>query len=1662
MTAPAASFMIHPFDTNDRNNVNQRWLQYAAFLNVYFSNANITDDNVKKQQLQLYGGPTLANLIERKTTKTTYKEIVEEVATLLKPSSNSTNATTEFRRLTQFEGEQFSSFVDRVTDAAEPCEFADAAAEISFQLYTGARSLQFKRRYIEAQHTNKKRPTKNEAIAFGLIEEATARDLLGQMQPDAAVLIANINTTNTQPSQQQQQQPNDYSQRQRPPRDELFRQHQRSDRCFSCGQDDVWPHKPRESCPAYDKRCSLCGLLGHYTRCCRKQTNRQHDNDWRRHRQPPTQLDYHRQPAPQYNHQHAQPHEAPRYQQPFQQQQYPTHHTSYQQPHQQQFQQFSPPRQRHPSPPPANMHNFQPRRHNSAHTNTIIEYANDDHDAEQGWTEPTYTANVNMVRSSLANSFMPLITLLICGSQVDMNIDTGSQVNIIDEDTFRRLANKPELQHATTTLYGYNSTTPISTLGQFTSSVRASQTNNEANLRFIVTQGSAGNLLTYRSATQLNAIGRIGNITEERASTNDTSSTPADNSTRHDNKAFEIVKNKFPDLFTGQVGCFNQYSVQLHIDTSIAPVREPMRTVAIPLRKAVTKELQSMLDQDIIEPAHGPTPWVSAICPVPKANGEVRITIDGRAANRAIQRARYIMPTLDDLIVALNGATHFSRLDMKAGYHQIVIDKHSRYITTFATHMGLFQYKRLNMGISSSSELFQRIIANTINGIPGSLNFSDDIIVFGSNKEDHDNNLHQVLNTLSRVGLTLNPNKCLFAVTELDFYGMHFSEKGMSIQQQKIKALQDATPPKTQSEVRSLLGLAKYCTRQIPNLATICDPLAELTRAKTPFEWSEVHDKAFNTLKAALTNDAVAYFRDDWNTVLTVDASPVGLGAILSQEDPLDGSNTRVVQYASRSLSDTERRYHQIEKEALAVIWAMEHFHNYIYGRPLEVVSDNTTVVSVFSNPRSKPKARLENWSLRLQRYNYTIRHTPGSNNMADFMSRSPVSAPPTEPDEVEAFVNAIVDYALPTPINRHALRTATLADPILTQVKRLIKQLDNTAPTEYKRHINELTITEDGLVVKGNTVVPPVALRPKLVELAHHGHQGTTKTFSLLQRHVWWPHMDHMVTQHVQTCLPCSANTDTTHITPLKMSEMPEHPWSEVAVDFYGPLRSGHHLLVVVDECSRYPVVRKVTSTAANNVLPVLDEIFAMLGVPTKIKSDNGPPFNGHLFKDFVDSLGITHVRVTPYWPRANGLCERFMRNLGAIMRKANVSNTAWEQELQEFLRAYRATPHSSTHKTPCELMFRTPVDTSRISNMRTTAPANREHIPQPSSPQRKAQPQQPTHDNRPPQPNSTTKPQQPEPKQHQQHQQTEHTQTTTQQPTLDQARENDATAKEKMKSYTDAALHVKPTTLQVGDLVLCKNMIRPHKAVPLFSPTAHMITKLTGNQATTQSTTDGHTRRHNVSQLKSAPPAIQRRRAASSDCLSTKVSATSHDMTTAVTIMLKAPAPRHIHEPPPDPHQTTRPIRPDPIVSTTTDNNEDEDENTQTQSETPAEAATIPNNDEQQEVEQNKNANNDDTTHQQQEQANHDTTPQHQEQANNSPPEAEGTMITTHQQHEQSEAPTQAPTNDDNVQSNTRRSTRAKQRPERYEDQRKTRRHRSSSATEGAAGEFPGARKM
>eukprot|EP00112_Aurelia_sp_Birch-Aquarium-sp1_P015091 Seg3312.4 transcript_id=Seg3312.4/GoldUCD/mRNA.D3Y31 product="putative protein K02A2.6" protein_id=Seg3312.4/GoldUCD/D3Y31 len=216
-----------------------------------------------------------------------------------------------------------------------------------------------------------------------------------------------------------------------------------------------------------------------------------------------------------------------------------------------------------------------------------------------------------------------------------------------------------------------------------------------------------------------------------------------------------------------------------------------------------------------------------------------------------------------------------------------------------------------------------------------------------------------------------------------------------------------------------------------------------------------------------------------------------------------------------------------------------------------------------------------------------------------------------------------------------------------------------------FKKVKEELTVTDDGFILKGTKLVIPSTLRNRVVNLAHEGHQGIVKTKSLLREKVWFPGIDQMVENIVKNCIPCQATTAKEKLEPYKMSKLPRGPWDKVSVDFSGPYPNGEYLLVVIDEYSRFPEIEIVRSTAGKSVIPKLDQIFSSFGIPRVVKSDNGPPFSGYRFKYFKNELGFRHRKITPHWPRANGEVERFMRTLNKTVKAAHSENKVWQREL-------------------------------------------------------------------------------------------------------------------------------------------------------------------------------------------------------------------------------------------------------------------------------------------------------------------------------------------------------------------------------------------------------------
>ncbi|XP_059209654.1 uncharacterized protein K02A2.6 [Centropristis striata] len=663
-----------------------------------------------------------------------------------------------------------------------------------------------------------------------------------------------------------------------------------------------------------------------------------------------------------------------------------------------------------------------------------------------------------------------------------------------------------------------------------------------------------------------------------------------------------------------------------------------------------------------------------------------------RRANEAIVRERHPIPVIDEILEDLNGATVFSKLDLKWGYHQIELEPESRSLTTFVTHTGLWRYKRLMFGISSAPETYQHIIGQVLQGIPGVHNISDDIIVSGETIQQHDERLHQVLQRLQERQLTVNSKKCQFRMSQLEFMGHVLSKNGIGAAQSKIEAVENTRRPTNAAEVRSFLGLVNYCGRFIPNLATTSEPLRRLTRQSCKWTWGSEQETAFLELKRQLASSHVmAYSKQDAETHVVVDASPVGLGAILSQKQN-DGAY-KPVYYASRALSDVERRYSQTEREALAIVWACEKFHVFLYGKDFVLVTDHKPLETIYS-PKSKPPARIERWALRLQPYRFKVVYKPGPQNAADSLSRLTVNQP-VQKGTMEDHVYWVAQHAVPHAFRPRQMEELSAADPTLVTVRSCIKTGDwSKCEPVYQTVKTELS-TVGKIVLRGSRIVVPQAARRQTLMLAHEGHQGIVKTKQRLRTKVWWPGIDKEAEEIVRSCHACQINSPTSQEVPTTRTELPARPWQMLAVDLCGPFPSGHHLLVLTDYYSRWVSVDILQNPTSMNIINRMRHLFATHGLPECIVTDNGTPFVSKEFKTYLQEHGITHRRVTPYWPQANGEVERQNRTLCKAIRAAHAEGKDWRTELDVFLLAYRSTPHCVTGRSPAELLFNRQIKT-------------------------------------------------------------------------------------------------------------------------------------------------------------------------------------------------------------------------------------------------------------------------------------------------------------------------------------------------------------------------------
>ena len=892
--------------------------------------------------------------------------------------------------------------------------------------------------------------------------------------------------------------------------------------------------------------------------------------------------------------------------------------------------------------------------------------------------EDGYVYHIKHLKS--APGELPKFDIELEGTTTEFFADSCATVNMINVEDYKKLKNKPHLQKTNVKIYPYptdgQQLKPLNVLGKFSTVLESGSRMVETDM--YVAHGDS--LLRWKTVLDLNLLKVVKKVTKT--------------------DPLEDLVEEYDDLFHG-LGKLKDTQVHLHVDTKVTPVAQPYRRVPFHVRKDLEEQLKRDEELGVIEDASGPTPWVSPIVVVPKKNGRVRVCVDMRQPNKAIMRERHNAPTINEVIHDLNGATVFSKLDLNQGYNQLELDEDSRSITTFATHLGLKRFRRLNFGVCSASEVFQKAISTALSGVPGQCNISDDVLVYGKDDDDHLKNLRSTLQRLREKGLSLNKEKCEFGKQKIEFHGHIFSADGVSAHQKKIQAIREMAPPKDPAEVRSLLGMTNYFARFIRNYATITSPLRELTKKDVQWQWTEREKRALEELRESLCTDTMAYFDPEKETEIWVDASPTGLGGILTQKTE-DGSRA-VVAYGSRALTSVEQRYSQTEREALAVIWACEHYHIYIFGKPVMVYTDHKPLVHIFANPASRANPRIERWTLRLQPYEATVSYIKGKTNPADYLSRHPVKLSQSSQEELEAeeYVNYLVDRTIPKKLTKEEVLEETRNDVTLQAAitalhtnRWYFPKGDENTFRALERVKDELSVTQEGLVLKGTRVVIPEALQSRAVQLAHKGHQGLVKTKQLLREKVWFHGIDRMATEQVTKCLSCQVTTPVPKREPLQMSPLPEGPWRELSADF-ADTGTGEYLLIVYDDFSRFPVVETVTSTSARAVIPKLDRILSEYGVPEVIRTDNGPPFNGQEFATFAERMGFRHRKVTPLWPRANGEVERFVRSVKKAIKIAKIEQEPWKREMQRFLRSYRITPHTTTGVSPATTLFGRPIGT-------------------------------------------------------------------------------------------------------------------------------------------------------------------------------------------------------------------------------------------------------------------------------------------------------------------------------------------------------------------------------
>eukprot|EP00731_Ephydatia_muelleri_P034216 Em0051g8a len=662
------------------------------------------------------------------------------------------------------------------------------------------------------------------------------------------------------------------------------------------------------------------------------------------------------------------------------------------------------------------------------------------------------------------------------------------------------------------------------------------------------------------------------------------------------------------------------------------------------------------------------------------------------SVNQQLEPHRHPMPLPEDLMRKLDGGHGFTKIDLAAAYNQVMLAPESQRRLALSTHRGVLRQMRLPFGISSAPGYFQEIMDQLTSDLQGVAVYMDDILVSGTTAAEHIQNLRALLKRLEEKGLHCRQEKCLFAQPSVEYLGHILSQQGIA-KGPKFDAVKMMPPPENVSSLRSFLGSVQFYGKFLPNLATITEPLHRLTKKDIPWSWGAEEQEAFQKLKDLLCTDTIlVHFNPTLPIGISCDASEVGLGAVLFHRYS-DGSE-RPIANASKTLTNTQRGYSQIQKEALAIIFALSKFHQFLYGRTFILITDHKSLIALFGPTKATPALaanRLARWALMLSQYQYCIEYRKTSDHgNADALSRLPVGPDANfDGEESEADVDTVCSIKTISlqlnPTDPGTMAKESAKDSIISNVMRYTREgwppkgsAEEEGTTERSiEAFRKLAIsfsTAYSCLLYGSRLVILPSLRPQVLQLLHLGHFGMQRMKQLARTAVYWLGIDADI---MDLCHRCTACAEHQKMPPKPANHpwmLPEKPWSRVHVD-HAINFLGSNWLVLIDAYSKYPCIHPTSSTSTKSTTELLEQDFSHFGYPHTIVSDNATSFSSEEFQVWYRERGITHLTGAPYHPATNGAAERLVQTFKQALSKSSLPPRA---ALLEFLIQYRRTPRS------------------------------------------------------------------------------------------------------------------------------------------------------------------------------------------------------------------------------------------------------------------------------------------------------------------------------------------------------------------------------------------------